>query len=362
MNILFIGKRFNTNRDALIEKFGRNYQLPLHLTKINNNVELWLVDYHYNQTIYSKDENLNIISTPIKNLSLFRHWFSGKYKYKENIDFVIASGDCYIGLLGSLVAKSIKAKFVFDVYDKYDEFGGYIKPFGFDLFGYLLHKADIRFFASQLLMNKLGNKNKDCILLNGIDADHFKDIEKNLARKKVNIQTDQYLIGYFGGMESDRGIKDLITAVELLRKENVPIELVLGGKAPDYLDLNQQGIRYLGNIPFKDIPYALASCDILAIPYRRSPFMDAGASNKIAEYIACKRPIVATKSPNFSQNFPLQAQILAPYLAEPSNPLSLANAIKKQLNDRIIVNKSDGIYWNQIAEHIQLHLQGQIDG
>ena|GEM_PF-6023137 len=28
-NILFIGKRFNTNRDALLEKFGRNYQFPL---------------------------------------------------------------------------------------------------------------------------------------------------------------------------------------------------------------------------------------------------------------------------------------------------------------------------------------------
>src|SRR5690606_14279589 len=95
MNILFIGKRFNTNRDALLEKFGRNYQLPLHLAA-RHNVTLWLVDYHSKTTMRRADGPLDIISTPIKHLALIRHYALRKYETTNPIEIVIASGDCYI--------------------------------------------------------------------------------------------------------------------------------------------------------------------------------------------------------------------------------------------------------------------------
>ena len=162
MNILFIGKRFNTNRDALLEKFGRNYQFPLHLAELHN-VALWLVDYHTKTTIQSIDGSLRITSTPVKNLAVFKQYLLGAYKSTQPIDMVIASGDCYIALMAQRIAKKLKAKFVFDVYDKYDEFGGYVRPLGFDLFGYLLKKADMRLFASHALLHSLGQPKDDAI-------------------------------------------------------------------------------------------------------------------------------------------------------------------------------------------------------
>jgi glycosyltransferase involved in cell wall biosynthesis len=361
LNILFIGKRFYTNRDAIFEKYGRIYQIPWCWAKNGHDVKLWLVDYHGKETLNMAEERLDILSTPVKNLQLFRYWLSGKYRTDKKIDVVVASGDCYIGLMGYLIAKKNKSKFVFDVYDKYDEFGGYIKPFGFDLFGFLLKKADTRFFASQKLLEGIGQA-EDCILENGIDASRFGNISQQEAREKAQIKTENYLVGYFGGMEPDRGVEDLIDAIQLLRSQSIPVELVLGGNAPDGLNLNRPGVRYLGNIPFNNIPYMLAACDVLTVPYRRSPFMDAGASNKIAEAMICERPIVATRTPNLSANFPLQAHALEPYLAEPANPESLALAIKKQLEDRLIVEKPEGIYWHQIAAKVGLYLEEKIHG
>ena len=357
MNILFIGKRFNTNRDALTEKFGRIYQLPLHLSKEQDiKIKLWLIDYHSSKRIKNTDNNLKIISTPVRTGAVFYQYIKESIE-REKYDLVIASGDCYIGLLGYILAISHKAKFIFDVYDKYDEFSGYIKPLGFDLFGFLLKKADMRFFASHTLLQELGQPQYDTILSNGIDAKHFRAIDKTEARTKLQLPLAQTFVGYFGSMEPDRGVQDLIDAVKILRQQGHDIVLLLGGRSDSSLDLNQPSIRYLGNVPFGEVPYALASCDILAVPYRRSTFMDAGASNKIAESIACRRPIVATKSPNFIENFPLQAATLAPYLAEPSNPIDLANAIKKQLENQVAVDELDGIYWEQITKNIYVHLQ-----
>ena len=359
MNILFIGKRFNTNRDALLEKFGRNYQLPLHLAA-RHKVSLWLVDYHSKQTIRAQDGALSIISTPVKTLAVAKTYVQQRLCSLPAVDIVIASGDCYIGLMACQLAKKFNAKFVFDVYDKYDEFGGYVRPLGFDLFGYLLSQADMRLFASHALMRGLGHGSTDTILSNGIDASHFRPIDQSLARHKLQLPSDACYVGYFGSMEPDRGVQDLIAAVQLLRSQSYPLELLLGGRGPTDLELTQPGIRYLGNVPFNDVPYALAACDVLAIPYRRSPFMDAGASNKIAEAMACQRPIVSTQTPNLAANFPEQAIILTPYMAEPGHPASLAAALKKQLQDRCLVPMPSNLYWSEIAAGIEQHLNEQL--
>lgn len=356
MRLLFIGKRFNTNRDALLEKFGRNYQFPLHLAQ-RHSVTLWLVDYHSKTTIQCSEGPLTITSTPVKNLAVFKHYLLGTYKNAQPIDIVIASGDCYIALMAQRIAKKLQAKFIFDVYDKYDEFGGYIKPLGFDLFGHLLKTADMRLFASHTLLHSLGQPKHDAILSNGLDANHFRPIDKAKARHKLQLPADATYVGYFGSMEPDRGVQDLIAAVQILREQGQRIELLLGGKAHNSLQLDQPGIRYLGNVPFADVPYALAASDVLAIPYRRSPFMDAGASNKIAEAMACQRPIVATRSPNLTANFPQQAQILEPYLAEPSQPSSLATALAQQLLDKKLVAAPQNIYWSGITATLEHDLK-----
>lgn len=360
MNILFIGKRFYTNRDALTEKYGRIYQLPYHWAKAGVDTKLWLIDYHSTEFITQQDDSLAIISTPVKNGSVIKQYWQ-ESRSKKKPDIIIASGDCYIGLLGYRLAKKLNAKFVFDVYDKYDEFGGYIKLLGFDLFAYLLKKSDLRMFASQALLKQLGILEHDFILTNGIDRKLFRNIDKSEARDKLNIHTENKIVGYFGSMEPDRGIEDLIDAVQLLRNESLAIQLILGGNAPKGLNLDRSGINYLGNVPFDHVPFALAACDALAIPYRRSAFMDAGASNKIAEAIACTRPIVATRTPNLTANFSLQATMLDAYLAEPSNPNSLASAIKHQLTNPVLVPQLDNIYWVDIANQVLKHFEGLIN-
>lgn len=94
----------------------------------------------------------------------------------------------------------------------------------------------------------------------------------------------------------------------------------------------------------------LASCDALAVPYRRSAFMDAGASNKIAEALACARPLVATMTPNLTANFPEQVAMLGDRLAEPSNVQDLARVLALQLEHPVVSPMPPGMTWSAIAD------------
>ena len=349
MKILFIGKRFYTNRDAFTEKYGRIYQLPYYWSKMGVDVILWLVDYHSKKSQQKLDGHLKIVSTPFKNGALIKKFF-WEFLSNNKYGFVVASGDCYIGLLGYILAKLKKSKIVFDVYDKYDEFGAYFNFFGFNSYRFLLKNSDLCLFASRPLQQSLLSVVKDShVALNGIDENLFKPRDKADSRKTLGLDEGKTYIGYFGTLDIDRGIDDLVAAHRILLDSGVDCDLLVAGNTRPGLKLDHPKISYLGNLPYASVPTAIASCDVLSLPYRRSSYLDMASSCKIAEYMAMKVPIVATRTPNLLSNFGAQAQMLEPYLSEPSDPKSLARVIKKQIVDRFAVNKPDDIYWGKIA-------------
>lgn len=344
MAILFIGKRFYTNRDAYAEKYGRIYQLPYYWSK-ETSTSLWLIDYHTKEKIKDQHDNLNILSIPLFSAAFI--FTIIKIILVQRPKTIVASGDCYIGLLSYLIAKLCGAKFVFDIYDKYDSFDGY-RNLGFkNLFHFLMKHADICLFASKKLKNDSEYICKTTLLTpNGIDTNHFYPRDKNQSREFFNLDTDKIYIGYFGSMEIERGIDDLISAVKVLHEENNNFFILLGGKKREDLNLEFNFIHYLGNVPFKDVPIAMACCDVLTLPYRNSEFLDNAASCKIGEYLSLQIPICATKTPNFCQNHEAKQNLI---LAEQSNTQSLANAIKKSLE--IILKKNPrSMNWEKISD------------
>ncbi|WP_111859195.1 glycosyltransferase [Acinetobacter sp. CFCC 10889] len=354
MEILFIGKRFYTNRDAYHEKFGRIYQLPYQWSQLHN-THLWLIDYHSKEKVKTSNNHLKITSTPIFSFNFLIFILKIIFSRPK---IIVASGDCYIGLLGYILAKVTFRKFVFDVYDKYDVFTGY-KNLGFsNLFHFLIKKSNLVFFASKLLEKDINQNKNYHIIPNGVDYSKFKTINKENARKNYNLSQKQLIIGYIGSIEYTRGIEDLINAVDKLRKNRIDIKILIAGKNTDNINLNYNFIHYLGNLDFNLVPIAISACDLLAIPYRRSNQINYGTSCKIAEYIAIGKPIIATESANILEDFPEYINVLPKdYLAQCYNSDDLAKVIEKQLNDPIILQKLDTMTWESIAMKAYLKIK-----
>ena len=347
--ILFLGKRFYTNKDALVEHFGRIYQLPANWAEKGSRVLLWLVDYHSRQPAKQISRGLDVISTPVLSFSMARG-FAALLRLRPNI--VVASGDSYIGLVGWMISRMLGAVFVFDVYDKYDEFAGYRKFLGFDLFAFLRRRADIKFFCSRALLDyydKHEGRSPSAIVLNGVDGVKFAPMEIGECRARLGLPAGDVLVGYFGSMEPDRGVEDLLLAIESLRNEGEDIRLLLCGKSNSALTLDRDWITYRGIVAHDLMPFYLNASDLLVIHYRESPIMDMGASCKIAEYLMCKRPVVSTRTANFLGNFPTQAAELGNAMCTPGDVAALAIAIRRQLAERKILTAPVGMSWQDVS-------------
>jgi glycosyltransferase involved in cell wall biosynthesis len=347
--LLLLGKRHYTGKDAWAERFGRLWHLPAQWARAGVDTRLWLVDYHTRARVDAVVDGLQVDAAPLFGLRTLRlAWRALRWRPQV----LVASGDAYLGLLGWVLARLAGARFVFDVYDKYDAFAGYRRPLGFDLFGFLRRRADVRLYASQALLDAYaaeGHAGVDVPVANGVDPAVFRTLPQADSQAALGLDPAARWVGYFGGMEADRGVADLVDAIDRLRADGNDVRLVVGGRRHPATDLDRPWIDYRGLVAHADMPRHLAACDVLAIPYRRTPFMDMGASCKIAEYLMCARPIVSTRTPNFTANFPEQAAALGAGLCEPADPADLARALAHQLRAAVVLSAPADLAWPAIA-------------
>jgi glycosyltransferase involved in cell wall biosynthesis len=321
---------------------------------------LWLIDYHGRDVAVTQDGALKVETTPALRWRFFTRWFSACFSRRavRRPDIIVASGDCYIGLVAYLAAFFCGSKFVFDVYDRYDVFEGYRRLPGFDPLSFLLRRSDMVMFASAKVHKDLGPlARKTALVPNAVDLARFRPLPMADSRRLIGLANNETLVGYFGSMEPDRGIDDLLNAVSMLREDGVDIGLVIGGRANTDISLDLPWVHYLGNLDFAKMPAALASCDLLALPYRQSEFMDAGSSCKIAEYVAVRRPIVATRTPNLTANFPDQSAQLEGVLATPGDATDLARCLQRQLGQRRLVQMPKDMSWQDVSARVLIKIE-----
>ena len=350
LRILFLGKRFYTNKDALRECFGRIYQLPYHWAADGHDVRLLLVDYHSRESARLRDEGLDVHSVPLLSGAAPIGLASACFRFRPQL--VVASGDCYLGLLGWQIASLSRAKFVFDIYDKYDEFPAYRTPPGLDLFAFLRRRAGSRFYASRALRSVLGDEveGKSLLVPNGVDVTRFVPMDLQACRARLQLPADAQLVGYFGSMEPVRGVRDLVEAVRHLRRGGTDLKLLICGKEHPDAGLGQDWTINRGLVSHDEIPSYINACDVVALPYRHSALLDNSSSCKIAEYIACRRPLVSTRTPNFLENFATEAAALDEALCRSDDPMDLARAIGWQLREKRVLAVNPAWDWGVIAQ------------
>jgi glycosyltransferase involved in cell wall biosynthesis len=348
MRILFFGKRHYTGRDTLRDRFGRIYKFPEMWAAAGNTVTLFLIDYRGLSIEYSVLDGLNVRSHGAFHPKTWTAPFSEATQLQP--DVVVASGDCQLGLLGLSVARRSKAKFVFDVYDDYRTFSAYRMFLGFNAYDLLVTRADLVVYASGALAATHHHPNRFHVAPNGVDPEVFHPMDQREAQRLSGLsRPDTRWIGYFGGLNRDRGVTDLVAAVGRLHQRNDRIRLALCGHTPEDSIFDRPWVNYFGNVAHERIPHFINACDVVALPYRRSLGLDMAASCKIAEYLFCQRPIVATKSPNLLSNFPEQSGQLGDAICNPGDVDDLTRALLLQLTHPRIANVPEEHTWQCIA-------------
>lgn len=306
MKIVFFCKRYYTNKDLISDRFGRLFYIPKYLAEFGAEVLVVCLSYRDNQFSEQNIDGVKFISIGIKGFNALGFWWQAAALIREfSPDILIASGDSHLGFMGLKFANKFNARFVFDVYDFYEGFGTNKLPFFKRMFRYSVTKADLVICASDPLKQYVESYNTNTLLVtNGIDPEIFRPLDQHACRQQLNLSLTAPIIGYFGSMEVERGIGELIAACQRLRMELPALKLLLAGRNSANWDLSADWIDYRGMRPQTEIPLMINACDLMVIPYHRGPVMDMGSSCKIAEYLSCQKKVLASRTPNFFAAFP----------------------------------------------------------
>jgi glycosyltransferase involved in cell wall biosynthesis len=111
-----------------------------------------------------------------------------------------------------------------------------------------------------------------------------------------------YRVAYLGVMAPQDGVDHLLRAARhLVRLGRCDIAYTLMGAGDSFEDLRalshelglDDHVRFTGRIPDAEVEATLATADVCVSPDPLNPLNDVSTMNKVLEYMACGRPIVA---------------------------------------------------------------------
>lgn len=285
--------------------------------------------------------------------------------------------DKYIGHLGSWVESITFNLFVFpyilfkkvDIIYTRDKFSLFHILFKKNLFfeahtfpkNYFLYSPFLKRFKKIIVITQ---KLKDFFVEKGINADKILvasdgvDLEKfNIkdsqeeCRRKLNLSLDKKIVLYTGHVYEWKGAQTLAKASHFL-PEDVEIYFV-GGTDRDIKEFKARNsklkIKVVGHKPYSEIPFWLKAADVLVLPnsakkeisrYWTSPL-------KMFEYMASKRPIIASDLPSIREILNKNNA----FLVEPDSPEKLAKSIKNTLKNPNLSAKISNQAFNDVLSY-----------
>ncbi len=295
MKILVIMKRFGANKDMPMQDFGRQIRLFENLKE--HKIDFLCADFRKSKP---KKLSRNKIDYYIEPLSVFNF---NKFLKKlndlikaENYDIIVASTSPIIGIIAYRYSRRHNIPMLYDLQDSFAAYDEYKIPFMGIIDKNIIKKSDLVICVSESLRKKIFSFRKKSmyVIQNGIEKSLFKPIDMDTARKKLRLPLKSKIIVYIGHLETLKGANILLDSFNKVRGFYPDSYLLLSGKIEKGIDINQKNIIFREFPKREDIVLAINSADVAVIPNTANEFSKYCFPYKLAEYMACKVPIVAT--------------------------------------------------------------------
>lgn len=359
-------------KDLLDDRFGRFRELPLGLAQLGHDVRGVALSYsrREEQTVLDSDPAANggvtwtaINSTQgvLPRLGRFVGRAS-KLAAEFQPDVIWACSDVYHAIFGAWLAKRIQARCVIDLYDNFEAFGASKLPFVLPLFRRAVKEADgVTCFSKRLadyVVRTYHREKPTTVIESGVPRGLFYPLDRNECRQRLNLPQGVNIIGTAGALDDSRGIETLFRAFALLASQSDDIHLALAG-ARDRRTRIPTGPRVhdLGMLAHQQVAGFVNALDVAVVCYRHSPQGEYSFPQKAYEIIACRVPLIAAAVGSMNE-------LLGDYpgcLYEPENAANLAAAARRQLEQKVIVNR-EVPSWADSAQRLESFLDQVVHG
>ena len=215
----------------------------------------------------------------------------------------------------ALPYKLLGKRYVFDHHDLCPEL--YVARFGERRAGSVLHRLlglqeRAQFRVADLVISTNESYRQVAITRGRVAPERVVVVRSGPSRERFAIvrpvdpalrRGRAHLVAYLGVMAPQDGVDHLLRAaahiVHRLGRHDVSFTLIGSGDSFEQLraltrDLALEPyVEFTGRIPDEEVERVLATADVCVCPDPRNPLNDVSTMNKILEYMACGRPIVA---------------------------------------------------------------------
>lgn len=174
-------------------------------------------------------------------------------------------------------------------------------------------------------------EDKIVVIPNGANTDLFKPMDAIEAREKLGLNRSDNYICFAGNLVQWQGVEYLMKSAPLVLEKCPGTRFLIVGDGPMKQELielaHQIGVSnrviFVGMVPYQEVPLHMNASDICVLPKK---LMGMGYSPlKLCEYMACMKPVVATRTDDFE----ILEEFNTGVLIDPENRVEFANAIIK---------------------------------
>ena len=151
-----------------------------------------------------------------------------------------------------------------------------------------MRAADVVVFSSPVLAERW-DVSDPLVIRNAGDPEHFRLIPWRAARERP-------VIGYAGALNHWFDSEAVAIAAGL--RPEWQFQLMGPIDTADVSQLQRlSNVHLRGAVPYAELPDRLAECDVVLIPFKLSPLIEAVNPVKLYEYLACGLPVVSARLP-----------------------------------------------------------------
>ena len=199
------------------------------------------------------------------------------------------------------------------------------------------------------------------VIPNGVDIDRFSRISRGKARIRLNIEANEKILLFVGGLRPVKGVRYLIESMSIIKQRDRNIRLLIVGdgeqrrnleKSTEKLNLGKW-ISFAGEIPSERVAEYLVASDIFVLPS-----LSEGFPLTVLEAMASGLPIVTTRVRGLPE---IVKDNENGCLVQPKNPGQIAEKVlllleNDDLRQRVSENnreKAKQYTWESVAKNLE---------
>ena len=214
--------------------------------------------------------------------------------------------------------KKLKAKYIFDVHEYYpgynrDKYQNPLKYFFFSNWMRWMDKQAVQLIDHFIVVSEASR-------IYYLSLNRYIKIDKitNVASKKIfNFDESkikkgtQFTLCHEGNLKFDRGLKDIVKILAMMKEHQSPVHLKIIGDIPEkenqwlkaQIDKHQLGdyIHFTGWVAYPQVGTEIRDCHVGLVTMKPSYNNIFSVSNKFFNYLLYGLPVIAIRSPEMSR-------------------------------------------------------------